>query len=255
MIIKAGNPQTNSTPKTYLAVAQGTGVGTIYIKNANGFQANWAIQIGESGEELSEIVLANGATPSGTQIVTAANTVYAHAADTPVYGIKYNQVVFAKSTSGTAGTATPIASGTVNITPDQRDSAGNSFTQYDDTSGASTDAYRAYLLNSATSGSTSFSDWITPGGFTFYSLAKLRDRVKNKLWDSKYIKDETAINDWINEWKDNMTNAVMAVGEDYALGTVDVAFGTEGLGTISTADFERSSFSTNGSLCEAEVSL
>ena len=46
-----------------------------------------------------------------------------------------------------------------------------------------------------------------------------------------------------------MSNAVISLNEDYALGTVDVAFGTAGLGTITTADYKnvrRFWFTTNG---------
>jgi hypothetical protein len=237
-VIKVANPRTDNIPKTQLAVGQASGVGTVYIKNANGFQANWGMQIGDSGQEQSEIVLANASAPSGTQIVLAANTVYEHPADTPVYALKFNQIVFEKSTSGTAGTATPITDGTVGITPDTWDYSNEvAFTQFDDTAAASTDAFRTRFRNSALTVNTSQSDWLTPTGFTFYSLARMRDRIKGKLWNSSFVTDDQ-IDDWINEWKDEMVNALVSVNEDYALGTVDVGFGTAGLGTITTGDYK-----------------
>jgi len=237
-VIKVENPRVDIIPKTNLAVSQASGVGTIYLNNVNGFQANWGIQIGNYGQDQAEIVLANASTPSGTQIVLAANTVYEHPADTPVYAIKWNQVVFEKSTAGTSGTATPMTDGTITIQPDNWDYSDEvSFTQFDDTSAASTDAYRSRFRNSAAAIQTDQSDWITPTGFTFYSLAKLRDRVKGKLWNSTFVTDDQ-INDWLNEWKDEMVTSLITVNQDYALGTVDVGFGTAGLGTVTTVDFK-----------------
>ena len=236
--LKVENPRTDNVPKTNLAVGQAAAVGTIYLKNVNGFQANWGIQIGDLGQDQSEIVLANASAPSGTQIVLAANTVYEHPADTPVYAIKWNQVVFEKSSAGTAGTATPMTDGTLTITPDTWDFSNQvSFTQFDDTSAASTDAYRTRFRNSALAVQTDQSNWLTPTGFTFYSLARIRDRVKDKMWNSSFVSSEQ-IDDWVNEWKDEMVNALVSVNEDYALGTVDVGFGTDGLGTVTTADFK-----------------
>ena len=247
--IKVENPRTDNVPKTNLAVGQAAVVGTIYLKNVNGFQANWGIQIGDLGQDQSEIVLANASAPSGTQIVLAANTVYEHPADTPVYAIKWNQVVFEKSSAGTAGTATPMTDGTLTITPDTWDFSNQvSFTQFDDTSAASTDAYRTRFRNSALAVQTDQSNWLTPTGFTFYSLARIRDRVKDKMWNSSFVSSEQ-IDDWVNEWKDEMVNALVSVNEDYALGTVDVGFGTDGLGTVTTADFKdvrRVWITTNG---------
>jgi hypothetical protein len=44
---------------------------------------------------------------------------------------------------------------------------------------------------------------------------------------------------WLNEWLENMNNAVITVNQDYALGTATVTFsGTAQEGTISDADFK-----------------
>lgn len=191
--------------------------------------AGWAVQIGEVGQELTEVV--SGTAPNvGTLNVAATN--YAHPADSPIYFIKYNQVVFEKSTAGTAGTATPITDGTITYQAD------SNFTIFDDTAGASTHAYRVYFRNSVGGGTTSESDWLTPAGATFYSLQALRDRIKEKLWSANYLTN-SMLNNWINEWKDQMSNAVILVNEDYAMGTVDIGFGTSGLGTVTTGDFNQ----------------
>lgn len=229
MLIKTRNTQQVNVPKTFLTNLEVAGTNVLRWQNPSGFSASWAIQVGDTGEQQSEVVLLGASTPAGTAGTLTANTLYEHPSDTPVYAVKYDQVVFERSTSGTAGTATPI--GTVTYQPDQP------FTQFDDTTGASTYAYRTRYRNSILAVQTSQSDWITPTGFTFYSLASMRKRIKDKLWNSDYIKDDLTIDNWINEWKDEMSNAVISVNQDYAMGTVNVGFGTNGLGTIATTDF------------------
>src|SRR3990167_8655131 len=233
MIISVKNNLAEDAAKTYLTNTESAGTNILRWKNANGFSASWAVEVGDTGEEQSEVVLLGTATPAGTAGTLTTNDSYEHPADTPLYAIKYDQVVFERSTTGTAGTATPLTDGTITY---QADSL---FTQFDDTSGASTYAYRARFRNSISGTTTSQSDWLTPLGFDFYSLARIRERIKRKLWDATFITDETIIDDWINEWKDEMSNAVIALNEDYSMGTVDIAFGTAGLGTITTADFSQ----------------
>ena len=232
MIISIDNLLHLDAPKTFLASNYAAGVGTFNLKNVNGFGSSWAIQMGEVGGEQSEILILSGL-PAGTLGTTTAVSLYEHSADTPVYAIKYNQVVFERSTSGTSGTATPMTDGTITYQADRL------FTEFDDTSGSSAYAYKTYFRNSVLNVTTTESDWQTLAGPTFYSLSSIRERTKDKLWDSTYIKDDKKIDDWTNEWKDELTNAVISVNEDYALGTSNVAFGTDGLGTISDTDFKQ----------------
>lgn len=214
--------------KTFVSDAVSAGATTTPAKNTAGFTNSYALQYGEAGEEQTEVVI--GTAASGTSFTHPA-LAFPHPADTPIYQIKFNQVIFEKSTSGTAGTATPITDGTVGYQAD------GTITQFDDPAATSADAFRARFRNSVLGSNTSQSDWITPEGFSFYALASLRERTKKKMWSSAYIKDDRTIDDWINEWKFILDNAVRSVNDDYALGTVAVAFGTAGLGTVSTADF------------------
>lgn len=229
MVIQSKNLLHENAPKTFLTDAVAAGATVLAVRNSAGFTTSWAKQIGETGQEQTEVIIGT-VTNGGT--LTGAAVSFAHPADTPVYDIKFDQVVFERSTAGTAGTAAPMTSGTVSYRPD------GSVTQFDDTSGTPSYAYRTYYRNSSLLVNSIESDWITSAGFSFYSLGKLRDRVRNKLWSSSYVTD-TVIDDWINEWKDEMTNAVIKVNENYAMGTVDVGFGTAGLGTITTADFKQ----------------
>lgn len=237
MLIKALNNLTESAPKTYLSNAEASGTNILRLRNSAGFGSDWAIQIGETGEETSEVRLLSG-TASATSGTVTAVTAFDHPADTPIYAVKWNQVVFEVSIAGTSGTATPLTNGTVTLTPDNYDPAtGKSYTLFDDTTGSVSYAYRTYFRNSALPLTSTESDWIvvTP---SFYSLSVLRDRVKANLWNSKFAVDGM-VDSWINEWKDEMTNALVSVNEDYAVGTVDVGFGTNGLGTITTGDFKQ----------------
>ena len=232
MIIRVTNNLDVSAPKTFMSVSKASGVGTIDVKNINSFQSNWAVQIGKTKEERSEIKIISAAAVSGTSLVFTANTTYEHPSDTPVYATKFDQIIFMKSAAGTSGTATAITNGTVTITPD------SIFTQFDDTSGAATDAYRTKFLNSVTTEESSDSDWLTQTGFTFYSLAKIRSRVQKKLFSAQYLKDDEQVDDWINEWLEQMNNAAVQADESYSIGTVNVAFDTNGFGTMSSTDYK-----------------
>jgi len=230
MIIQTTNDLTLNAPQTFLAYPESAGAGTLRWKNPNGFSSSWAVQVGETGEEQAEIVLLGTATVSGTAGTLTGTLKYDHAADTPLYAIKYDQIVFERSTAGTGGTAAPMTNGTVTIQADRQ------VTQFDDTSGSTSYAYRTYLRNSVLNVTTTESDWITSQGYNYYSLSSIRSRIRSKLWNSSFIKDQD-INYWINEWLERMRNAAIAVNQDYALGTTSVSFGTAGLGTITASDF------------------
>jgi hypothetical protein len=220
----------SSTQKSYLANNLGTaGAGTIHLKNISGFENQYAIQIGQTGQEQAEIFI--GGNPSGSAIPLNSGTLkFDHPQDTPVFQIHYDKVIVKRSTSGTAGTASSIA--TVSITPD------SPFTVYNDTSGAATYAYKIQYYNSVSADLSSESDWFTPGGPSFYSLQKLRDRIKGRLNDAGFIKKDSIIDDWINEWVEQMTNEAIKVDKGYSLGTAAYAFGTAGLGTITASLFK-----------------
>jgi hypothetical protein len=244
-IIRVKNTLADNAPYTYLTTA-GTVGGSVHpVRNINSAVASWAIQFGATNEETAEILLLGTADPTGTtSLLTTAGLRFEHPVDTPVYFIKYDQMVFERSTAGTAGTASPLTNGTVTVTPDSL------YTQFDDTSGADSYAYKAYFRNSVLDVTSSESDWLTTAGFSFYSLAKIRERAKNKLASAKFLQtDDDQVNDWINEWTETLNNLAIDVNEDYALGTMDVAHGTDGLATVTEDSFKevrRVWYTTNG---------
>lgn len=232
MIIRVTNLLDSVSPYTFLTQQEASGAGTIHVQNVAGPSAQWAIQIGQTGEEKSEIRVLNASTPSGGTYVFGTVTSFSHPIDTPVYAIKYDKIIIKRSTSGTGGAASALA--TLAITPDQK------YTQYDDTTGASTYAYKTAFYNSVLDASSDDSDWVTPSGYDFYSLAKIKERVKDKLFSAGFIGNDDVIKDWINEYLEIMTNAAIDVNADYSLGSTQVTFSGSGeLGTITASDFKQ----------------
>ncbi len=234
MIIQAKNLLDTRSLYSYLS-SNGTASQTTFpIDNINSFSANWAVQFGRTGEEKAEILLLNSSTPSGTAITTTSGARFAHPIDTPVFSIKYDKIIFKHSTTGTSGSATPFTGSTVSITPD------SIYTQYDDTTALASYAFKACYYNSVTGDISADSDWLTPAGYSFYSLSELKRRVKNHLFSAGFLKtDESQIIDWINSWQEEMTNAAIKVDQSYSMGTTSISFGTAGYGTVTASDFKQ----------------
>lgn len=215
---------------SYVSANISSGGTTIPVRNINSFTNQYAVQIGKTGEETSEIVAIG--TPSGTNLPLASGTLrFDHALDTPIYNIHYDSIIFKRSTTGTAGTASAIS--TVLMTPDSQ------YTQYNDATGAYTYVYKTQFYNSVNSDVSSESDWFVPSGPSYYSLQKMKQRGKDALYNANYIKSEAVLGDWVNEWLELMTNSAIKVNQGYAIGTTSVAFGTAGLGTITDNDFKQ----------------
>ncbi len=232
MVISQKNILADTAQKTYLSFPEVSGTNTLRWGNPAGFSASWAVQVGETGQDQSEIVLLGTATPAGTAGTLTANTLYAHPTNTPVYAIKYDQLVFETSTTGTAGTAAPITSGTVSITPD------SAYTNFDHTNGSLSYAYKTYWKNSISGSTTSESDWFV-GTVPMYAVGGLVQRVRAKLWHSDFVSDDD-IKDWLSEWNEKLNNLAIQSNEDYNLGSVSVSFsGTADMGTITAENFKQ----------------
>src|ERR1035437_1446253 len=239
MLINLSNQLTiqQGIQQTYVASAISAGGTFSPVKNIDSLTASWAVQLGQTGEEVAEILLISGA-PSGTQINfgtspshTAGTLLFGHAQDTPIYQIHYDRFVLNRSTSGTGGAFTALA--TISITPDSL------YTQYNDTTGAAGYAYYAQYYNSVTGDLSGSSSAFISGGPTYYSLQKLRQRTKDKLFSAGYIRDDSVITDWINECYENLTNSAIKVNQNYLLGTSQYAFGSSGLGTITDQSYKQ----------------
>src|SRR5258708_40119327 len=197
MIINLANTLTTTPgiPVTYFSSAGTAGGTQAFVKNPEGFTNQWAVQVGQTGEEVAEIMVISGAP------------------------------------SGTTGPFTALA--TVSIQP------SGTATQYNDQTGVSTYAYYIQYYNSVSGDASGSSSIFTPGGPTIYSLQKLRQRIKDKLFSAGYIRDDSLIADWINEAYELMSNAAIKVNQNYMLGTAAYAFGTSGLGTITDSTYKQ----------------
>jgi hypothetical protein len=230
MIIKVKNTQTVEAPMSFLANSPAAAGTALIVKNISGFANGWYSQVGETNGEKTEIKAVNGA-PSGSVVPVAALS-FTHPIDTPVYSIKYDQIVFKVSTTGTAGTAVAITNGTVSITPDW------DFTQFDHTAGSASYAYKTCYRDSVGGAVSPDSGWLTSGGYSQYSLAHMRNRVRSKLSNNTDVKDED-IDIWLNEWLETMNNAAVSVNQGYSEGTTTVSFsGTAQEGAITDSDFK-----------------
>lgn len=242
MIINLSNTLTQNQENqiTYISTPGGVSAGGTQIgaKNIAGFKASWAVQVGQTGEEQAEILVLGTASPSGSVLTfgtspsnTAGTMLFNHAQDTPIYQIHYDQFVLYRSTAGTGGSFSALA--TVSVTPDSL------YTQYNDSTGSAGYAYYAQYYNSVTGDLSGSSSIFVPGGPTFYSLQKLKQRMKDKLYSAGYIRSDDTITDWINEWYELMANAAIKVNQGYLLGTNIYAFGTAGYGTITDSSFKQ----------------
>jgi len=238
MILNVQNSltQQQGIQQTYLGSVIVPGNTSALVRNPAGFNGSWMVQFGQTGEETAEILpitTISGTTMNfGTSASNPGGTfLYNHDLDTPIYQIHYDQIVINRSTSGTGGPFTALA--TVNITPDSQ------YTQYNDSTGAVGYAYAVQFYNSLNGDLSGSSSVFIPGGPTFYSLQALRQRIKDKLYSAGYIRDDTLITSWINEAYEMMQNAAIKVNQGYMLGTAAYGFGTNGLGTVTDSYFKQ----------------
>lgn len=214
MFIRVQNTQAGAAPKSNLSSAVQGSATSLPVKNINDFQANYYVQIGQTGEEQSEIVQVAG-TPE-TNSIPSGTTRFPHPMDTPVYAIKYDKILIKRSITGTAGTA--VTFGTATITPDQE------FTVIEDRAAQPTYAYKAAYYNSALDVLSLDSNWIMPSGYSPYSKAGIRSATRKRLKNIPGIEDDD-IDTWTNEYMEMMRSAALQVNEDYGLGTLNVSVG------------------------------
>lgn len=242
-LVKAINLFDQNAQHTYLSSSLAEGASVFNWDNPDGFSPSWAVQIGQTGQEKTEILIL-GTAALVQEVATATGTAkYDHPQDTPIYAIYYDKLVFKRSTTGTAVSATPLTDGTVNITPD------SNYTTFYDTSGADSYYYKVAPYNSVLDIEGVESDWLSASGYSFYSLKKIRDRAKNKSHNANLVRDDSVWNEWINEWLETMNNSAVDVNQDYSTANENVAVGTSGLGTITSANYKdvrKIEFTTDG---------
>jgi hypothetical protein len=142
-------------PFTYLTAEAASGTASITVENIVDFAVNQVLQIGETEDEISEIIKTHTSTaPATTTITLASNLAKTHAPYTKVYILLYDQVEFSHADMET-GDKTIITTKT--ITPDRPE------TSYDDTT-YSTGYYFSKFKNSINGNESGYTDAIPFAG-------------------------------------------------------------------------------------------
>ena len=75
MIIRSRNLLAINSPKSYLSNSEVAGTTVFRIRNTSGFGSSYAVQIGETGEEQTEVLILSGS-PGGTVGTTTVPSLY-----------------------------------------------------------------------------------------------------------------------------------------------------------------------------------
>lgn len=179
MIVSAWNPETTDLERTNLTVLSAIGASALAVKNADRVAYNNILLLGGMGYETSEVISVGVAGLTTTNIPLVGTTKFAHAADDPVYVLRYDKVLFYSSTS-VGGTKTLISTQTIDV--DNVDKK----TYYDDVTGTSGTYYWTKYQNSYTLEETDYSSPIKASGPTKDSVAQVIEVAVDRLGDPGY---------------------------------------------------------------------
>lgn len=200
MVIAAQNPSTDELEKSYLTQAYSAGTTTLTVQNANRFAANDRLLLGTMGHEGSEVVTLSAVGADG-QTLTIGATKFPHAIDDMVIQLRFDQVKFYRSTTGSTGSYALLPT-----TPVDMDVDNDTLTTYfDDTSGLTTYYYKTALYNSQTALEAASSAPVGGGGFTRNQVGKLVDDFLDEVGDpddTQQIRDR--IFTWLNLCSDDL---------------------------------------------------
>lgn len=178
MIITTLNPSPDPLEKSYLANPYSAGVTTTQVRNSDRFAVNDRLMFGEMGLEATELVTLTGIN-ADQQTLTHSATLFPHAADDPIYRLRFDQLKIYRSTNGISGTYSNIA--TVNLDVDNADLS----TLYDDTSGTSSYYYKTSVYNSVSAVESSLSDAIQGSGYRRNQVGYLIDEILREVGDEQ----------------------------------------------------------------------
>jgi hypothetical protein len=188
MILKIPHPQVSDYPSTNLSAAEAVGSTAINVVNTGGvFADNDYGFFNTLGTPAAEIFHVNG-TPADTSFNIDTAIAFAHAIDTQVTYIPYNQVAIEHSTNlqtlldtnlyATIALASAAATWTATTTVDIEPSQKN--TTYHDTSGV-VRSYRYRYYKSDTAVYSTYSDPILPDGYENRTVGEILQRVMLRL--------------------------------------------------------------------------
>lgn len=199
MVITSFNPETDDLEKSYLSNPYAIGITSIVVKNADRFVLNDRIMLGEMGQEKTEVVTVTAGATDGMTITTTA-TVFSHEADTPVYRLRFDQVKFYRSTTGTTGVYSVIS--TQNLDVDN----ANLTTVYDDTAGLASYYYKISFYNSIAAIESALSDPIAGGGYRRNQVGYVVDEFLREVGDENEMHvSRTEVIGYFNDVNDDLT--------------------------------------------------
>jgi len=143
------------------------------VENNADMATNDYVLFGKYGEEKAEIILLTSVT-GNTTIGHTTGPVFAHAANTQIAEIPYNQVQIYRASSQ-SGSYSLIA--TTDITPDELN------TTYNDTSGATTNWYKTRFYNETTATYSDDSDVLEGTGYEEDTLRSITDEILEDFGD------------------------------------------------------------------------
>jgi len=170
MFIRIKHPSIEGNEKTYLSSSASAGSTTLTVQNIKGFSVGEYVVLGTVGDEQTEIIRIHASTtPTGSTITLASGTAFAHAVNTPVTYIPFNQVALYKSSS--KGGTYAIIGSAVNLEIDEP------HTEINDATGTTSTWYKTRYYNSSTTTWSSYSGEIQGSGYKPNSLKKIIEKA------------------------------------------------------------------------------
>jgi hypothetical protein len=198
MIITAFNLETVDLEKTLLTTPVSESAINLEVQNNNLFSAaNLRAMIGEMGHEKSEIVTIASVSAEEGLVVSALK--FSHPVDTPVYILPFDKVQFYRSTGGSDGNYTEIA--TVDMDVDN----SNKKTVYDDVTGLATYYYKVRFYHSLQLYASDYSGIIKGSGYGRQSVGHICNSFLSEVSDlNQDTITKTELIEWLNECSDDL---------------------------------------------------
>lgn len=194
------HPNTDNNPITFLSADAAAGATSFTVKNTNGFTTGDYIIVGKFGIAQTEI-LQIGTLVSSTAIPLVSAAIFPHSTDTIVVQCPYNQFRIYRSTTGINGPFTALVTEWLQVDQIQN--------KYNDLSGAANYYYEFSYFNSTSNAESDKTAPVIGGGFSFFSLKTLQDRVAKIFGDPNFkFLDRDEITDWINELYEKLQEQV-----------------------------------------------
>jgi len=240
MILRIDNPSIEGEERTVLTDPVNSGATNLPVKSSQEITATEYIFIGEPGKEKTELV--NVSAIVDTLNITVPAISYSHSEGDAIITSRWNQIKIYKASTKT-GTYTLLT--TIDIDPDNPDNTTN----YDDSTGLSTEYYEISYYNSTTTVESSLSDPIPGSGVVHDTVRYITDQVLREANDQgESITSRQEILDWMNEcsadikarrrkWSFLATRAVASTVADQEYYDIHTAFVVDDIDKIDHLEY------------------